>query len=89
MAGVANIGSSRTWSGSHFDQANWYAYGRMAWNPQARARDVAREWVAQTFAPDAGVMEPVTDLSLNTAGRSAFLMRRGAVKNIATGRHKN
>ncbi|WP_426336847.1 alpha-glucuronidase family glycosyl hydrolase [Pseudoduganella sp. R-31] len=61
MAGVANIGSSRTWSGSHFDQANWYAFGRLAWNPQARARDIALEWAGRTFsakaAPDiAGLM---------------------------------
>jgi alpha-glucuronidase len=49
MAGVANIGSSRTWSGSHFDQANWYAYGRLAWHPEASSRAIAREWAAQTF----------------------------------------
>ena len=35
MAGVANIGADRNWSGSHFDQANWYAFGRLAWNPDA------------------------------------------------------
>jgi alpha-glucuronidase len=39
MAGVANIGTDRNWSGSHFDQANWYVFGRMAWDPEhARAR---------------------------------------------------
>jgi len=53
MAGVANIGSSRTWSGSHFDQANWYAFGRLAWNPQARARDIALEWAGRTFSAKA------------------------------------
>lgn len=53
MAGVANIGSSRTWSGSHFDQANWYAYGRLAWNPQASARGIALEWAARTFSRQA------------------------------------
>jgi alpha-glucuronidase len=75
MAGVANIGSSRTWSGSHFDQANWYAYGRLAWNPEAKARDLAREWVAQTFAPDPRVVEPVTDL---------MMMSREALVNYMT-----
>ena len=35
MAGVANVGTVRNWSGSHFDQANWYAFGRLAWNPRA------------------------------------------------------
>lgn len=53
MAGVANIGSSRTWSGSHFDQANWYAFGRMAWNPQAKAVDIAQEWAGRTFSTQA------------------------------------
>jgi alpha-glucuronidase len=51
MAGVANIGSARNWSGSDFDQANWYAFGRFAWNPNASAREVAREWTVQTFSP--------------------------------------
>ncbi|MDR7269458.1 alpha-glucuronidase [Pelomonas saccharophila] len=49
IAGVANIGSDRNWSGSHFDQANWYAFGRLAWNPELASSDVAREWVQQTF----------------------------------------
>jgi alpha-glucuronidase len=64
MAGVANIGSDRNWSGSHFDQANWYAYGRMAWNPQASARAVATEWAAQTFSPDPRVVAPVVDMMM-------------------------
>ena len=38
IAGVANIGTDRNWSGSHFDQANWYAFGRLAWNPDAVCR---------------------------------------------------
>ena len=38
MAGVANIGADRNWSGSHFDQANWYAFGRLAWDPDAASR---------------------------------------------------
>jgi alpha-glucuronidase len=62
MAGVANIGSDRNWAGSHFDQANWYAYGKLAWNPQAKARDIAAEWAALTFSPDQRVAAPVTDM---------------------------
>ena len=64
MAGVANIGSDRNWTGSHFDQANWYAYGRMAWNPQASARAIATEWVAQTFSADAKVTAPIVDMMM-------------------------
>ncbi|MEO6276876.1 alpha-glucuronidase family glycosyl hydrolase, partial [Roseateles sp.] len=49
IAGVANIGQDRNWSGSQFDQANWYAFGRMAWDPDLASAVVARDWVAQTF----------------------------------------
>ncbi|MYM66744.1 alpha-glucuronidase [Pseudoduganella sp. FT55W] len=62
MAGVANIGSDRNWAGSHFDQANWYAYGRLAWNPQAKSRDIAAEWAALTFSPDQRVAAPIVDM---------------------------
>jgi alpha-glucuronidase len=66
IAGVANIGSSRNWTGSTFDQANWYAFGRFAWDPDARALDVAREWAAQTFSPDARVVEPVAAMMMRS-----------------------
>jgi len=49
MAGVANIGSDRNWCGSIFDQANWYAFGRLAWDPEAQAKDIAADWVKMTF----------------------------------------
>ncbi len=52
MAGVANIGSDRNWTGTHFDQANWYAFGRLAWDPGLTASTIAREWTAQTFSRD-------------------------------------
>jgi alpha-glucuronidase len=73
IAGVANIGSDRNWAGSHFDQANWYAYGRMAWNPQAKARDVATEWAALTFGPR--TVTPVVDM---------MMMSRETVVNYMT-----
>lgn len=66
IAGVANIGSSRNWSGSVFDQANWYVYGRMAWDQGLDSRAIAREWAALTFAPDARVVEPVTDIMMRS-----------------------
>ena len=43
MAGVANIGADRNWTGSHFDQANWYAFGRLAWDPHAVRRAPSRK----------------------------------------------
>ncbi len=75
MAGVSNIGSARNWSGSHFDQANWYAYGRLAWDPQASARAIAQEWAAQTFSPDARVAGPIVDM---------LMMSREAVVDYMT-----
>ena len=50
IAGVANTGSDHNWSGSIFDQANWYAFGRLAWNPQLGAESIAREWLQLTFS---------------------------------------
>ena len=51
MAGVANIGDDVNWCGHHFAQANWYAFGRLAWNPSLRSADIAYEWLKQTLNP--------------------------------------
>ena len=52
IAGVANIGKDRNWCGHHFSQANWYAFGRLAWNPGLSSEDIAKEWLEQTFSLD-------------------------------------
>ena len=49
MAGVANIGDDVNWCGHHFAQSNWYAFGRLAWNPALTSEQIADEWLAQTF----------------------------------------
>ena len=49
MAGVANIGDDVNWCGHHFAQSNWYAFGRLAWNPSLTSKEIAEEWLAQTF----------------------------------------
>jgi alpha-glucuronidase len=49
MAGVANTGSDRNWTGHLFGQANWYAFGRLAWDHQLTAEGIANEWIRQTF----------------------------------------
>lgn len=51
IAGVANIGDDTNWCGHHFSQSNWYAYGRLAWNPNLTSEQIAREWLLQTFLP--------------------------------------
>jgi alpha-glucuronidase len=66
MAGVANTGTDRSWSGSHFDQANWYAFGRLAWNPDESARDIADDWVRMTFTSDGKFVEPVVDMMMRS-----------------------
>ena len=49
IAGVANIGLDKNWCGHHFSQANWYAFGRLAWNPTLTSEQIAKEWLDQTF----------------------------------------
>ena len=49
IAGVANIGLDKNWCGHHFSQANWYAFGRLAWNPSMKSEEIANEWLAATF----------------------------------------
>jgi alpha-glucuronidase len=66
MAGVANIGTDRNWSGSVFDQANWYAFGRLAWNPAEPARAIAADWVRMTFTNDAAFVAPVVDMMMGS-----------------------
>ena len=66
MAGVANIGTDRNWSGSHFDQANWYVFGRLAWDPEASARDIAAEWVRMTFSNDDSFVVPVVTMMMGS-----------------------
>jgi len=66
MAGVANIGSDRNWSGSQFDQANWYAFGRLAWNPELSAGAIADEWLRMTFSNDPAFVKPAADLMLRS-----------------------
>ena len=49
ISGVANIGDDANWCGHPFSQANWYAFGRLAWNPSLTAEDIAHEWLVQTY----------------------------------------
>ncbi len=66
MAGVANVGADRNWSGSHFDQANWYAFGRLAWDPSLSAAATAEEWVRMTFSNDPAFIKPVVAMMLGS-----------------------
>ena len=66
VAGVANIGDDKNWCGHHFSQANWYAYGRLAWNPDLSSEEIAREWIGQTFDTDSTFTTAVTDIMMTS-----------------------
>ncbi len=66
MAGVANVGADRNWSGSHFDQANWYAFGRLAWDPAVSAGPIAEEWVRMTFSNEPAFVKPVVAMMMGS-----------------------
>jgi alpha-glucuronidase len=66
MAGVSNIGTDRNWTGSHFDQANWYAFGRQSWDPSLKSAAIAEEWVRMTFSNDSGFLAPVVKMMMGS-----------------------
>ncbi len=88
VAGVANIGSDRNWSGSVFDQANWFAFGRMAWNPKASSEAIAREWAELTFSAPPDQTETIVDMMM--ASRETvvdYMTPLGLTHLMGTGHH--
>lgn len=66
IAGVANIGEDINWNGHHFAQANWYAFGRLAWDNTLSSSQIADEWISMTFTSDDAFKEPVKDMMLSS-----------------------
>jgi alpha-glucuronidase len=64
MAAVANIGTDRNWCGHPFAQANWFAFGRLAWNPDLDAAAIADDWIRMTFGDDDRLVPPVLSMML-------------------------
>ena len=64
IAGVANIGEDPNWCGHHFAQANWYAFGRLAWNHELTSAQIADEWVRMTFTNKPDFVNPVKEMML-------------------------
>ncbi|HEX9954022.1 MAG TPA: alpha-glucuronidase family glycosyl hydrolase [Allosphingosinicella sp.] len=88
VAGVANIGSERNWSGSHFDQANWYAFGRLAWDPALSARGIAEEWARMTFSPDPRFVTPAVAMIMRSRQRVVdYMTPLGLHHLMASGHH--
>jgi alpha-glucuronidase len=88
IAGVANIGSDRNWCGSIFNQANWYVFGRMAWNPDLSARAIAAEWVKMTFTSDPRFVKPVVRLMMGSREAAVdYMTPLGLASQMAAGTH--
>ena len=88
IAGVANIGVDRDWSGSIFNQADWYAFGRMAWDTDLTAEAVAREWAAQAFSPDPRVVAPIVAMMMGSREAAVdYMTPLGLAHIMGTGHH--
>lgn len=88
MAGVANIGDDRDWTGSDFNQADWYGFGRLAWDPGASSRDIAADWTKMTWSNDPAFVAPVVDMMM--ASRETvvkYMTPLGLHHQMATGHH--
>ncbi len=66
MAGVANIGTDLNWTGHPFAQANWYGFGRLAWNPDLSSDTIAEEWIKATYTDDEKFVVPIKKMMMNS-----------------------
>lgn len=66
MAGVVNPGTDINWCGHHFSQANWYAFGRLAWNPELSAAQIAEEWIRMTFTNDPYTVRTICRMTMTS-----------------------
>ncbi|HEX5884708.1 MAG TPA: alpha-glucuronidase family glycosyl hydrolase [Pyrinomonadaceae bacterium] len=66
IAGVANTGTDRNWSGHHLLQANWYAFGRLAWNSRLASKEIAKEWTVMTLTHDPAAAATIMRLMLES-----------------------
>ena len=88
MAGVANIGTDRNWTGHPFGQANWYSFGRLAWNHALSSEQIAREWLQKTFSNHSTFNDAISEIML--ASREAavnYMTPLGLHHQMAEGHH--
>src|SRR5205814_2890676 len=71
IAGVANTGDDPNWCGHDFAQANWYAFGRLAWDPGLRPEEIADEWIRMTWSSDGEVVAAIRNLMMRS--REAYV----------------
>ena len=88
IAGVANIGTDRNWTGSHFNQANWYAFGRLAWDHTLSSGEIAEEWIRMTFVNEPAVVARIRDIMLGSREAVVHYMTPlGLAHIMAAGHH--
>jgi alpha-glucuronidase len=88
IAGVANIGSDRNWTGHPLAQANWYAFGRLAWDPSLTSVQIADEWTRQTFSSDPRLLGAIVPMLLESREAVVnYSMPLGLHHLMATGHH--
>ena len=88
MAGVTNIGDATNWCGHDFAQANWYAFGRLAWNPALSSKEIANEWLKQTFTTQKEFVEPMEKVMLDSREAVVdYMMPLGLHHIFAWGHH--
>lgn len=88
IAGVSNVGDDRNWTGHHFLQANWYGFGRMAWNPYLKSDEIADEWLRMTFTNNENFVKPVKKLMIDSREAVVNYMTPYGLHHImATGHH--
>ncbi len=66
FAGVSNIGTDRNWTGHHFAQGNWYAFGRLGWDHELSAEEIAEEWIRMTFSNDKEVVKTLKEIMMTS-----------------------
>ena len=74
MAGVANTGSDRNWTGHLFGQANWYAFGNLAWDHELSSEEIAEDWIKMTFSSDAEVVSTIKKIMMDSRENSVNYM---------------
>ncbi len=74
MSGVANTGNDRNWTGHLFGQSNWYAFGRLAWDPTLSAETIATEWIKQTFTDNPAVVSTIRKIMMDSRENSVNYM---------------
>ncbi len=88
MAGVSNIGRDRDWSGSQFDQANWYVFGRLAWDPEASTKDIAADWAKMTFSTDPRFVAPTVAMMMGSREAAVdYMTPLGLHHQMGNGHH--